>query len=151
MFQRISCATFHVSQSTVSRVFNDIIDCLYCKFVPATVFWPESAEVTSNLPPALLKEYPSCVSIIDCFEISVERAGRLDDRAATFSSYKSHNTAKYLISITPQGFVNFISDGWGGRTSDKVITERSSYLDNLKDGDEVLADQGFNIIPLLRQ
>ena len=45
--------------------------------------------------------------------------------------------------MTPQGFVNFISKGWGGRTSDKCITKHSGYLNNLLSGDIVLADCGF--------
>jgi len=38
-----------------------------------------------------------------------------------WSQHKHYNTAKYLISITPQGVINFISRGWGGRTSDQFI------------------------------
>ena len=52
---------------------------------------------------------------------------------------------KYLIGITPQGTVSYISDGWGGRTSDKYLTEHCSLLDNLVPGDTVLADRGFDI------
>ena len=52
--------------------------------------------------------------------------------------------AKYLISIIPQGVINIISRGWGGRISDKYITEHSGYLRKLRYGD-VLANQGLNI------
>ena len=47
---------------------------------------------------------------------------------------------KYLIGITPQGTVSFISNGWCGRTSDKEITEKSGFLLKLTPGDLVLAD-----------
>ena len=36
---------------------------------------------------------------------------------------KSHSTGKCLIGITPKGTVCFISKGWGGRTSDQLVTE----------------------------
>ena len=52
---------------------------------------------------------------------------------------------KYLIGIAPHGVVTFISEGWGGRASDKHITEKSGVLDNLLPGDIVMVDRGFNI------
>ena len=66
-------------------------------------------------------------------------------RAQTYSQYKHHNTVKYLIGIMPQGTVSFILEGWGGRMSDKYITEHCSLLSNLVPGDAVLADRGFDI------
>ena len=83
--------------------------------------------------------------IIDYFEIFVDRPTDLLARAQTYSQYKHHNTVKYLIGITPQGTVSYISDGWGGRTSDKYLTEHCSLLNNLVPGDTVLADRGFDI------
>lgn len=65
-------------------------------------------------------------------------------RAQTYSQYKHHNTVKYLISITPQGVISFVLKGWGGRTSDKHVTENSGFLELLSPGD-VLADRGFNV------
>ena len=59
------------------------------------------------------------ISIIDCFEIFIDKPSNLLARCKTYSSYKNHNTVKLLISITPQGTVSFISKAWGGRASDK--------------------------------
>ena len=52
---------------------------------------------------------------------------------------------EYLIGITPQGTICFISKGWGGRTSDQHVTENSVFLKYLIYGDTVMADRGFNI------
>ena len=41
--------------------------------------------------------------------------------------------------------ITFISNGWGGRVSDKYIVEHSGYLRNLLPGDVILADQGFDV------
>ena len=84
-------------------------------------------------------------TIIDCFEIFIERPSNLLARAQTFSNYKHHNTAKVLIAITPQGSICFTSKAWGGRTSDKYLTEKRGLLNNLKPGDLIMADRGFTI------
>ena len=84
-------------------------------------------------------------SIIDCFEAFIEKPGDLLCRAATWSNYKHYNTVKYLISITPQGTVNFVSKGYGGCVSDKFITENCGYLHKLQPQDVVLADSGFDV------
>lgn len=65
--------------------------------------------------------------------------------AQCWSTYKHATTIKYLIGITPQGLVSFISKGYGGRASDKSVTETSGFLDNLLSGDVVMADRGFLI------
>ena len=66
-------------------------------------------------------------------------------RSQTYSNYKSHNTVKVFIGVTPQGTISFISRAWGGRTSDKHLTEHCGLLKLLTPGDEVLADRGFTV------
>ena len=65
--------------------------------------------------------------------------------ARTWSQYKHHKTIKFLINISPQGVISFISKAWGGRVSDKHLTEHSYFLKNILPGDVVLADRGFDI------
>ena len=100
---------------------------------------------TTTLPMDFREHYPNCTVIIDCFEIDIERPTNLLARAQTFSSYEHHNTAKYLIGITPQGTVSYISCGWGGRVSDKHLTENCGLMKFLLPGDTILADRGFDI------
>ncbi|XP_072298319.1 uncharacterized protein [Eucyclogobius newberryi] len=136
---------FNVHPTTVSRMFLENIDIMYRRIVPALLFWPDRDVVKLTMPMSFRSTYKNCISIIDCFEIFCERPSDLEARAQTYSQYKSQNTVKYLISITPQGHISFISNGWGGHTSDKHVTEHSGYLNFLLPQDTVLADRGFDI------
>ena len=51
----------------------------------------------------------------------------------------SHNTFIYLIGVTPQGTISFVSKAWGGGVSDKAITQECGILNKLLPGDVVLA------------
>lgn len=83
--------------------------------------------------------------IVDCFEIFIERPTSFVAHAATYSNYKKHNTIKVFIAISPTGSICYISKGWGGRVSDKVITTRCGFMEKLCRGDAVMADRGFNV------
>ena len=80
-----------------------------------------------------------------CSEVFINKPTNLLARAQTFSSYKHQNTIKVLIGITPQGTVSFVSEAWGGRTSDKFLTENCGILDKLLSEDTDMADGGFTI------
>ena len=99
-----------------------------------------------TMPNDFRKHFKKCVLIIDCFEVFIERPASLLARAQTYSNYKKHNTIKFLIGITPQGSVAFISKGWGGRISNVHLTENCGLFQKLiMPGDMILADRGFTI------
>ena len=132
---------FGVSQSTVSRNFRKWIDIMYIRLKP----WPSREAVTKTMPVEFRRDFKNCICIIDCFEVFCEHPSDLMARAQTFSNYKHHNTVKFLIAITPQGVISFVSKGWGGRVSDKHLTENCVILNFLQPGDVILADRGFTV------
>ena len=110
------------------------------------IMWPAREQLRKTMPLAFKRNFGDKVAvIIDCFEIFIERLSSLIARAMTWSNYKHHNTLKFLIGITPQGVISFICKAWGGRVSDKHVTENSGILRKLLPGDIVLADRGFDI------
>ena len=136
---------FCVHETTVSRVLTNWIQILDVR-LSKLIYWPEKEDLQKTMPWCFRPNFGlNVTSIIDCFELFIEKPGDLLCRAATWSQYKHHNTAKYLVSVTPQGTINFISKGYGGRVSDKYITEDCGYLQKLQPQDVVLADRGFNV------
>ena len=104
---------FGVSESVITNTIHKWINILYValKFL---IRWPSREEVRKTLPECFHGKFQKAVVIIDCTEIFIERATNLLVRLQTWSNYKSHNTVKYLIGITPQGTISFVSEAWGG-------------------------------------
>ena len=70
---------------------------------------PDQDVVRSTLPVHFKEKSPRLTTIIDCFEIFIERQKNLKARATTYSNYKKHNTVKILIGCTPLRSVFFIA------------------------------------------
>ena len=62
------------------------------------------------MPACFKANYPATPNIIDCTEeLFIEMSPSFRAQSQTYSSYKSHNTAKGLVGIPPSGIVTFIS------------------------------------------
>ncbi|KAI5636787.1 DDE superfamily endonuclease domain-containing protein [Phthorimaea operculella] len=141
---------FGLSESSVSTVIRRTIPNVAYS-MKSLIYFPPSTDVLQNLPIPFRRRYSQVQSIIDCFEIQIEKPTNAVKQALTWSDYKSCNTLKYLISITPDGFINFISEGYGGRASDSIIFEDCGILQALPKGAAVLADRGFKNVGYLLQ
>ena len=119
---------FGISCATASRIFNKVISVLHRR-LQFLIEWPTREVLRATMPMDFRKSFGNSVAvIIDCFEVFIERPSNLLARAQTWSTYKHHNTVKFLIGISPQGCITLISNAWGGRVSDKHLTEQSGIL-----------------------
>ncbi|KAB0802958.1 hypothetical protein PPYR_05144 [Photinus pyralis] len=133
---------FGVSETTASRLFSKSLLPIV-KFVSGLIVWPSAEKIAKLLPIRFRARYGKVKAIIDCLEIKMQKPEDAVKQSLTWSEYKKCNTVKYLVSSTSDGIVNFISNGFGGRTSDAVIVEESRFLDKLVPGCHVMADRGF--------
>ncbi|XP_044583956.1 uncharacterized protein LOC123264629 [Cotesia glomerata] len=136
---------FGMSTSNVSRTFTKTLP-IITEYLKDFIIWPSSAKIKQQLPMSFRSRYAAVESIIDCLEIEIEKPTDPVKQSLTWSKYKKCNTVKYLVSCIPDGIVNFISPGYGGRASDAEIVSNSGYLDYLKPGAAVLAGRGFKHI-----
>ena len=136
---------FGICKATVSRIILKWLTQLDIR-LQDLIIWPDRESLRKTMPMCFQESFGKKVAvIIDCFEIFLDRPSNLQARAYTWSNYKHKNTCKVLIGIVPQGTVAFVSEAWGGRSSDKYITEHCGILKKLLPGDVILADRGFDI------
>ncbi len=138
---------FNVTPTAVSTIFHKWIEVMSVE-LKCLIYWPDPVTLKENLPDCFRKHYSKVKCIIEIF---IERPLNFEARAVTYSNYKKHNTVKCLIAITPTGSICFISNAWGGRVSDKEITQKCGFLSHIDVGDIVMADRGFNISDDLAQ
>lgn len=136
---------FGISKSRASVIFSTYAP-LVSSHLKQFVYWPTREFIRARVPLAFRKRYSDVESIIDAFEIQIEKPSNVMWQAQTWSNYKHCNTFKYLISITPDGLINFISREFGGRIADDDLTVSSGFIAQLKKGALVMADRGFKNI-----
>ena len=137
---------FGISESLVSRYITTWVCFLY-QHMKEIEWMPTVEQVTSTLPHAFREKYPTTFAIIDGSEVFIETPSDLHMQSSTWSSYKHHNTAKFLIACTPNGAVSYISPLYVGSISDVELTRVSGFIQKLegKSGISVMADRGFTI------
>ena len=110
---------------------------------------PSTEQVRATLPHAFKEKYPDTYTIIDGSEVFIEKPSDLHMQSSTWSDYKSHNTAKFMLACTTNGAVMYISPLCVGSISDVQLTRVSGFIDALWEQNasamSVMADRGFTI------
>ncbi|XP_077491950.1 uncharacterized protein LOC144102595 [Amblyomma americanum] len=135
---------FGLSETTVARIMVKNIPIITSE-LKRFIIWPSREDACRTMPMMVRRKYPTCMAIIDCTEVRIQKPLGYSARSKTYSHYKSSNTIKFMVSITPCGAISFVTKCWGRRASDKEIILKSGFLDKLQEGDIVLADRGFLI------
>lgn len=139
---------FEISLSSVSRVFLTWVNYIYLRLGLLPI-WPDRATIQETMPATFKERYPKTTAILDATEVKVNVPSSLLLQSQTYSNYKSANTFKGLVAISPAGHIIFVSSLYTGSISDTELVERSGILSLLKNGDEIMADRGFTIQELL--
>nr|XP_047122961.1 uncharacterized protein LOC124806259 [Hydra vulgaris] len=115
---------FSVSLGTVSKIFKLWIRGM-SQYLKSFVYFPDEENVRLNHP--------------DGFKNNQKL------QSAIWSEYKHHNIMKFLVSVTSSSFINFVSEAYTGRISDKAITLDCDYLTKFPPYSSIMAYKGFNI------
>ena len=117
---------FKVFKTLSGQIFNCWLRAM-ARVLRSMVYIPNKGVISATTPKRF-NEIRSRHSIIDCSELFMETPQDHELQAITWSTYKHHNTLKFLIAVAPNSSIIYISPAYTGRISDKEITVQ---LDNL--------------------
>ncbi|XP_070377507.1 uncharacterized protein [Dermacentor albipictus] len=149
LLYRDLASRFCIAPSSVCNIFKNVLKSLK-EIMKYVVIWLPRSRIQSTMPSAFIENgFQTTTCIFDCTEVALERPTKQKPRAQTYSSYKAHNTVKFLVVIAPNGLIMYISRAFGGRASDKFIVRQSGVQEYLVPGDVIMADRGFTLDPYL--
>lgn len=135
---------FRVSEATVHRSVYGTLPTL-AAVLKSAVYWPTKGEIKKSIPHCFRDNCEVRV-VLDCTEVEIEKSHCLACRLFTYSYYKGRHTVKVLIGVSLAGLITFVSQGFGGRASDKACVERFLVLGRLQPFiDDVMVDKGFHV------
>ena len=109
---------YNMTVAEVSRIFATWLDLLYSRLIQFPV-WATKKTIEETMPEVFQQKYPLTRVILVCTELFSEEPSRFCAQSDTYSTCKSHNSAKGLVPIAPKGALSFISDLYGGHCRDK--------------------------------
>ena len=138
---------FNVSARVVGKIIQTWLNFMYYQLKELNI-WPSQTVVRQHMPVNFGRQFRNTRVIFDATECALEKPSHVALQSSTFSSYKNCNTVKTVVGCTPRGAVSFISDTYGGSTSDRQILERSPLCNTnglFESGDSIMADRGIMV------
>ena len=138
---------FQLSTRTIARIINVWINFMYLQLRELNL-WPSKSTVQQHMPVNFGIMFPQTRVILDATECVIEKQSHVAVQSSTLSTYKNKNSVKTMIGCTPRGAVSFISESYGGSTTDRQIIERSPLCtqpDYFTSGDSIMADRGIMV------
>ena len=97
LFQKDLAHRFGISEATVSRLFTSWINLMYLELKDLC----EMPDCESSEKAKQFGRFPMVRVILDCTEIYIEKPSSPQENKEIYSHYKSHNTFKYFVGISP--------------------------------------------------
>lgn len=135
---------FNISETSVINIWVTWINFMSRQWREIQI-WPSQDIVRYFSPQDFRAKFPKTRVIIDGTECPVKKPRSPVAQQSTFSTYKNRNTIKILVGSTPGGLISYVSNAYGGSTSDRQICERSNLITICDRGDSIMADKGFNV------
>nr|XP_037285997.1 uncharacterized protein LOC119179017 [Rhipicephalus microplus] len=133
---------FGIHRTSSSRIFSATLNVLYVA-TQKCIKWFSRDLVQATMPPSFCVCYPNCRVIVDCSEGRIEIPVKVANRVNSWSNYNSDFTLKFLVGMSPSGYITYISDVYWGRSSDTCYLVNSGLISLLEPADMVTADKGF--------
>jgi len=106
---------FGVSVGLISEIFTSWL-CSLCAELKLPFQMADCGEPVDGVP-GVSRNYSGLRIVIDYTEVMLQKSSELQHRKETFSNYKHHDIVKFLVGMSPQLYVNFVSKAWGGLAS----------------------------------
>ena len=108
---------FGISKSTASRIIISWLLFL-SEELSSLLKFHTIQEMAGLRLPRPFRGVTNLRAVIDCTEFYIETPHRLPSQRSTYSTYKSKNTFKLLVSLSPLAHFNFVSNLFSGSISD---------------------------------
>ena len=106
----------------VSRIIFLWVICL-SKELELLIIWCSRARIRSTLPNYFKQLYPKERAVIDCSAIFFDISSLLHVQACFWTDYKHNCSVKFLIAVTQNGAVSWLSSLFGGRSQIFTLQE----------------------------